>query len=110
MSKHFKTIDWNSALNNRHTQDSYTSFLGIFGAAADLFVKRRLPRPAQVKPPWWNQQISSLVRRKRRLFIRKRIKRDDDQLARNHAALCRLVKFTVKMNIIEYEMKLAQAA
>ncbi|RNA15835.1 hypothetical protein BpHYR1_046016 [Brachionus plicatilis] len=86
ISKHFNTIDWHSALNNRLTQDSYTSFLGTFGAAADLFVKRRLPRPTQVKPPWWNQQISSLMRRKWRLFIRKRIKRDDDQLARNRAA------------------------
>ncbi|RNA00548.1 hypothetical protein BpHYR1_016441 [Brachionus plicatilis] len=84
MSKHFNTIEWHSALNNRLTQNSYTSFLDTFGAVADLFIKRRLPRLTQVKPPWWNQQISSLVRR---LFIRKRIKRDVDRLARNHAAL-----------------------
>ncbi|RNA20336.1 RNA-directed DNA polymerase from mobile element jockey-like [Brachionus plicatilis] len=110
LSEYFKNYNWQGAVQKGSVQNSYSNFLGIFGEAAKLFVKRRWKKPLNAKPPWWNYEVASLVRQKRRSFIRKRIDSHNEQLGSKHIDLCKRVKHVVKKSIIEYEMKLVQAA
>ncbi|RMZ92923.1 RNA-directed DNA polymerase from mobile element jockey-like, partial [Brachionus plicatilis] len=110
LSEYFKNYNWQGAVQKGSVQNSYSNFLGIFGEAAKLFVKRRRKKPLNAKPPWWNYEVASLVLQKRRSFIRKRIDSHNEQLGSKHRDLCKRVKHVVKKSIIEYEMKLVQAA
>ncbi|RNA34610.1 RNA-directed DNA polymerase from mobile element jockey-like [Brachionus plicatilis] len=110
MNKFFKEFDWSAAFGTKSTQDRYTTFLGAFGLASERFVKKRWPRPLNVKPPWWNSRIAALVRRKRRLFICKSIEKSNEQLVNKHKTICKLVRVVVKKIVVEYELKLVQDA
>ncbi|RNA17853.1 RNA-directed DNA polymerase from mobile element jockey-like [Brachionus plicatilis] len=110
MSEYFSNNIFRKASHNGCAQDLYSDFLNTFGEAAKLFVKRRRVKPLNSKPPWWNSEIASLVRQKRRVFIWTRINRHSEQLASRHRYLCKLVKYVVKKSIIEYELKLVESA
>ncbi|RNA17494.1 RNA-directed DNA polymerase from mobile element jockey-like, partial [Brachionus plicatilis] len=110
MNQFFKNHDWWRISEKGSVKDLYSDFLHIFREAAKSFVKRRRIRTLNTKPPWWNPEIASLVRQKRRNFIRKCIDNHCEQLASKHRDLCKRVKYNVKRAIIDYEIKLAQAS
>ena len=110
MTTHLKNVDWTGILEAETTQSCYSAFLETFGAAAELFVKSRRPRPANPKPPWWNVRIASLVRRKKRLFVGKRANKKSKELADKYKSVCKLVKAVVKQSVIDFEFELAQDA
>ncbi|RNA41365.1 RNA-directed DNA polymerase from mobile element jockey-like, partial [Brachionus plicatilis] len=110
MNQFFKNHDWWRISEKGSVKDLYSDFLHIFREASKSFVKRRRIRTLNTKPPWWNPEIASLVRQKRRNFIRKCIDNHCEQLASKHRDLCKRVKYVVKRAIIDYELKLAQAS
>ncbi|RNA09780.1 RNA-directed DNA polymerase from mobile element jockey-like [Brachionus plicatilis] len=103
MNFHFKSQNWDSIFESEPINENYSSFLGVFGAASKLFIKRRREPQVNRKPPWWNSQIAALVRRKRRLFIGKCVNKKDDELTKKHKNVC-------KISIITFEYKLAKDA
>ena len=110
ISEYFKNNIFRKVTQKWSVQDLSSDFLNTFVEAAKLFVKRRWIRPQNMKPPWWNTEIASLIRKKRRVFICRRIDRHSEELASKHRYLCKVVKNVVKRSIIEFELKLVQSA
>ena len=71
------------------------------------FIKLKQQRDGRQKPKWWSDELSKLVRKKRRLFIQNKItKWQDLNILNKYRQVSKLVTISVRESVTEFEKNL----
>ena len=100
---HFANISWSERFKGLSTEERYESFLDEYKRACDLYIPKS-GNPKSSKPPWLDQNIQALSKRKSKLWHKVKANRGKDEaLKEEYRRVCRVIKSTTRPAQKTYE-------